>query len=65
VTLERADQRLFAVAAERWHAELLELPFATPLLASERLSRDADNHPVEFARTWSQPELSVWVEMHR
>jgi GntR family transcriptional regulator len=65
VTLARAEQRLFAVAAEKWQAELLGLPIATPLLASERLSRDADNHPVEFARTWSQPELSVWVEMHR
>ena len=65
VTLERAEQRLFAVAAEKWHAELLGVPFATPLLATERLSRDPDNHPVEFARTWSQPELSVWVEMHR
>ncbi|WP_341718464.1 GntR family transcriptional regulator [Micromonospora sp. FIMYZ51] len=65
VTLDRAEQRLFAVAAGKWHAELLGVPFATPLLASERLSRDVANHPVEFARTWSQPELSVWVEMHR
>jgi GntR family transcriptional regulator len=65
LTLERAKQRMFAVAAEAWHAELLEVPVATPLLATERLSRDSANHPVEFARTWSQPELSVWVEMHR
>lgn len=65
VTLERAEQRMFAVAAEAWHAELLDVAVATPLLATERLSRDSANHPVEFARTWSQPEMSVWVEIHR
>jgi GntR family transcriptional regulator len=65
VTLDRAEQRLFAVAAEPWQADLLEVEVSTPLLATERLSRDVDNQPVEFARTWSQPSLSVWVEMRR
>jgi GntR family transcriptional regulator len=65
ITLERAEQRLFAVAAEPWLAELLEVEPSSPLLAAERLSRDAGNRPVEFARTWSQPDLSVWVEMRR
>ncbi|GAA1869093.1 GntR family transcriptional regulator [Asanoa iriomotensis] len=65
VTLDRAEQRMFAVAAQDWHAELLGVPISTPLLAAERLSRDPENHPVELARTWSHPDLSVWVEMNR
>lgn len=63
VTLDRAEQRLFAVAAEPWQAELLEVDVSTPLLATERLTRDVTNQPIEFARTWSQPGLSFWAEM--
>jgi GntR family transcriptional regulator len=65
VALERAKQRVFAVAAAEEHAELLGIAVGSPLLAGERLTRDSDNLPVEYARTWSLPDLSVWVEMRR
>ena len=65
VVLDRAEQRVFAVAADAWQARLLDVAPGSPLLAGERLTRDTNNQPVEFALTWSQPDLSVWVEMRR
>ncbi|MFH5822415.1 GntR family transcriptional regulator [Georgenia sp. AZ-5] len=65
VELQRAEQKILAVAATEWHARLLGVAEGTPLLASERLTRATANVPVEFARSWSRPELPVWVEMRR
>jgi GntR family transcriptional regulator len=65
VVLDAAEQRIFAAAAERWQADLLGVPVDAPLLGSERVTRDPDNSPVEYAASWSLPTLSVWVHMRR
>jgi GntR family transcriptional regulator len=65
VTIERAEQRLFAVAATPWHASHLGVARGKPLLASVRLSRNPENVPVEYAHGWTLPDLPVWVELRR
>lgn len=62
---ERAEQRIYAVAADTERARLLGVKPGSPVLVSERVSRDAQNSPVEVAHTWSRPDLAVWVEMRR
>lgn len=58
-----AEQRLFASSAEKWQSDLLDVPVGTALLGSERVTRDAGNIAIEYALSWSRPDLSVWVEM--
>ena len=64
VQFGRAEQSISAVAATDEQAAQLHVPLGSPLLASERLTRDSGNIPVEFARTWTLPDLPIWVEMH-
>ena len=63
VVLDHAEQRMFACAAERWQSDLLDVPPGSALLGSERVTRNPDNNAVEYALSWSRPDLSVWVEM--
>jgi GntR family transcriptional regulator len=49
--LVKATQRLEAVAADSYEAELLRVHEGTPLLLLERVSRDANDNPVEFVRS--------------
>jgi DNA-binding GntR family transcriptional regulator len=64
IRLRRADQRIGAEAASGEPAELLELPVGAPLLRVERLTFDAGNVPVEFARSWTRPgfEIAMHIE---
>ena len=50
VRMVRAEERLFAVAAERTAAELLDVPSGFPLLAVDRVSFTYGDRPVEVRR---------------
>ena len=65
VRLTTARQRITAVAASEREAAQLKVHAGTPLIFTERLTRDANNRPVEFAEAWSVPKLALWVELHR
>jgi GntR family transcriptional regulator len=65
IRLTTARQRITAVAASEREARLLGVGPGDPLIFTERLTRDANNVPVEFAEGWSAPKLALWVELHR
>jgi GntR family transcriptional regulator len=65
VRLKHADQRVRACGAEGEVASLLDVAEGTPLLAVERLTVDARNTPIEFARTWARPEIELTVRLER
>jgi len=65
IRLTTARQRITAVAATEREATLLGVTPGAPLIFTERLTRDANNRPVEFAEAWSVPKLALWVELHR
>jgi len=65
VRLSSARQRITAVAAGEREAGLLEVELGSPLLFTQRLTRDSNNRPVEFAESWTVPKLSLWVDLHR
>jgi GntR family transcriptional regulator len=65
VRLGSARQRITAVAATKRQAELLRVSRGSPLLFTERVTRDVNNRPVEFAESWSTPKLPLWVELER
>jgi GntR family transcriptional regulator len=65
VELRRAEQRVAAEPAAEEHARLLQIPDGTPLLRIERVSRDARNLPVEFARSWMRPGFEITTHIER
>ena len=65
VRLSSARQRITAVAASEREADILEVELGSPLLFTQRLTRDSNNRPVEFAESWTVPKLSLWVDLHR
>ena len=65
IRLSSARQRITAVAATKRQADLLLVARGSPLLFTERLTRDVNNRPVEFAESWSTPKLPLWVELQR
>jgi GntR family transcriptional regulator len=65
VQLSSARQRITAVAATDRQAALLGVAPGAPLLFTQRLTRDSNNRPVEFAESWSLSNLPLWVELHR
>ncbi|HZO97302.1 MAG TPA: GntR family transcriptional regulator [Gaiellaceae bacterium] len=65
VRLSTARQRITAVVASKRQAELLGVARGSPLLFTERLTRDVNNRPVEFAEAWLTPKLPLWVELER
>jgi GntR family transcriptional regulator len=65
VELRRADQRIKAAAADGEAAAHLGVPAGSPLLQTERLAFDAQNDPVEFARSWARPEIELTVHLER
>jgi GntR family transcriptional regulator len=65
VRLTAARQRITAVAATEREATHLHVPARSPLIFTERLTRDANNRPVEFAEAWAVPKLALSVELHR
>jgi GntR family transcriptional regulator len=65
VRLSSARQSITAVAADERDAGILEVELGSPLLFTQRLTRDANNRPVEFAESWTVPKLSLWVDLYR
>jgi DNA-binding GntR family transcriptional regulator len=65
VHLQSASQRIDAVPATEHHAEVLHVAIGAPLLHTERVTRDENNQPVEFAESWSVPKFPIWVELAR
>lgn len=65
IRVTTARQRITAVAATEREATSLGVVIGTPLIFTERLTRDSNNRPVEFAESWSVPKLALWVELHR
>jgi GntR family transcriptional regulator len=65
VRLSTASQRISAVRATAHHAETLDVEEGSPLLYTEKITRDDNNLPVEFVQSWSIPELPIWVELQR
>lgn len=65
IRLSSARQRITAVAATKRQADLLQVARGSPLLFTERLTRDVNNRPVEFAESWSTPKLPLWVDLQR
>lgn len=65
VRLSSASQRISAVRATAHHAEFLNVEEGSPLLHTEKLTRDENNQPVEFVESWAIPELPIWVELQR
>jgi GntR family transcriptional regulator len=65
IRITSARQRITAVAASEREAAMLDVTIGAPLIFAERLTFDANNRPVEFAETWSVPEMALWVELHR
>jgi GntR family transcriptional regulator len=63
--LRRADQRIRAAAADGEVAANLRVPVGSPLLQTERLAFDAQNDPVEFARSSARPEIELTVHLER
>jgi GntR family transcriptional regulator len=60
-----ADQRIFAVAADADLAATLEVPVGSPLLQTERTTRDHCDVAVERARSWSRPEFELVTHLER
>jgi DNA-binding GntR family transcriptional regulator len=65
IRVTTARQRITAVAASEREASVLGVKAGAPLIFAERLTRDSNNRPIEFAETWSVPDLPLWVELHR
>lgn len=65
VHLSSATQRVSAVPATAHQAEVLMVRAGSPLLYTERTTRDENNQPVEFAESWSVPDLPIWIELQR
>ncbi len=65
VRLSTASQRISAVRADAHHAEVLKVEEGSPLIYTQKITRDENNQPVEFVESWSVPELPIWVELQR
>lgn len=65
VRLNSARQRITATLATDQQASLLDVPPISPLLFTQRLTRDDNNRPVEFVESWSVPKLALWVDLFR
>lgn len=65
VRLSSARQRITSVAATERQADVLGVAAGSPLLFTQRLTRDDNNRPVEFAESWTVPKLPLWVELRR
>ena len=65
IDLRRADQRVAAEAATEEQARLLGIPVSAPLLRVERVTFDARNEAVEFARSWMRPGFEITTHIER
>jgi GntR family transcriptional regulator len=65
ITLRRADTRITAVSASKEQAALLNVPVHSPLLHAARRTHDANNTPVEYVQSFTNPEYPFSVELER
>jgi len=65
VRLRRADQQIKAAAADKEVARHLNVPVGSPVLQTQRLTLDDRNLRIEFARSWTRPELELTVHLER
>jgi GntR family transcriptional regulator len=65
VTLKYADQHIRAVAAGDEEASVLQIEAGSPLLRTERITRDDRDVAVELARSWTRPEFELVTRLER
>lgn len=65
VTLKYADQHIRAVAAADAEASALQVEAGSPLLRTERITRDDRDVAVELARSWTRPEFELVTRLER
>ena len=63
IELRSAEQEITAVAAVGNLATLLEVAEGSPLVRGLRVVLGADGLPVEYAESWSRPELRIVVQL--
>lgn len=65
VVLKYADQHITAVAAGDEQAKALDVPVGSPLLRTERITRDDRDVAVELALSWTRPEFELVTRLER
>lgn len=65
VVLKYADQHISAVAAGAAEAKALDVKARSPLLRTERITRDDRDAIVELARSWTRPEFELVTRLER
>lgn len=66
IRLSRASQSLESVAADGYEAEILHVREGAPLLMLERVSRDQNDQPVEYAKSlYRGDRYRFTTELHR
>lgn len=65
IGLKYADQHITAVAAEEEQARALDVPRGSPLLWTERITRNDRDVAVELARSWTRPEFELVTRLER
>lgn len=65
IELSTAEQTVTAVAARKAEAELLEIRPGAPLLSVERCTIDTKGRVIEYAHSWSIPEMPVVMRLNR
>lgn len=65
VTLKYADQHIRAVAADDPEASALQVEVGSPLLRTERITRDDRDVAVELARSWTRSEFELVTRLER
>lgn len=61
----RAQQRITAVSADDRLARALQVKKGAPLVAVQRLTFAEDNQPLELARSWTVPDMPLWIDLKR
>lgn len=61
----RAQQRITAVGADDRLARMLDVEQGSPLVAVQRLTYAEDNQPLELARSWTVPDMPLWIDLKR
>ncbi len=65
VALGAADQVVTAIGADHVLSELLQVRKGAALIHTERVTFDAGGRPVEFARSWTAPDLPIVMRLSR
>jgi GntR family transcriptional regulator len=65
VVFAYADQTIRAVAAGPGEAAALEVGTGSPLLKTERITRNDRDTPIELAHSWTRPEFELVTRLER